>query len=34
MDLADTSLAYLCSGETGYDGPTGKGAPAGTLGSD
>ena len=32
MDFADTSLTCLCSGETGYDGPTGMGTPAGTLG--
>ncbi|HET6571170.1 MAG TPA: hypothetical protein VFG58_06765, partial [Solirubrobacterales bacterium] len=29
---ADTSLAYLCTGEAGYDGPTGMGTPAGTAG--
>jgi subtilase family serine protease len=30
--FADTSLAYLCTGEVGYDGPTGMGTPAGTAG--
>lgn len=29
---ADSSLAYLCTGEVGYDGPTGMGTPAGTGG--
>jgi subtilase family serine protease len=27
--LANSSLAYLCTGEIGYDGPTGMGTPAG-----
>jgi hypothetical protein len=30
--FADQSLAYLCTGETGYDGPTGMGAPLGLAG--
>ena len=30
--FAGTSLAYLCTGEVGYDGPTGMGTPAGTAG--
>jgi hypothetical protein len=29
---ADSSLAYLCTGAVGYDGPTGMGTPAGTAG--
>lgn len=29
---ADSSLAYLCTGEVGYDGPTGMGTPAGAAG--
>lgn len=28
---ANQSLAYLCTAETGYDGPTGMGTPNGTL---
>jgi hypothetical protein len=27
--FANSSLAYLCTGEIGYDGPTGMGTPAG-----
>jgi subtilase family serine protease len=27
--LADSSLAYLCTGKVGYDGPTGMGTPRG-----
>jgi len=30
--FANPSLAYLCTGETGYDGPTGMGTPAGIAG--
>jgi subtilase family serine protease len=30
--LATPSLAYLCTGVTGYDGPTGMGTPRGTAG--
>jgi subtilase family serine protease len=29
--LADASLAYLCTGKTGYDGPTGMGTPLGVA---
>lgn len=29
--FADQSLAYLCTGVKGYDGPTGMGTPSGTL---
>jgi subtilase family serine protease len=29
--FVNTSLAYLCTGVTGYDGPTGMGTPKGTL---
>lgn len=30
--FVNSSLAYLCTGEVGYDGPTGMGTPAGVAG--